>query len=1420
MPLKGNLKDFSLPDLFQLIHFGKKSGKLTISRGDIEGYVCFRDGDVTYATHNTNKVLIGQLLVRARVVTDKQVAEALELQKTVHKDKLIGSILVELKYITDETLELFIKEQIKESVFNLLMWNDGAFDFDPDDKLEEDIGVSMGAEELIRESRKRLGEWMDIESRIPTLDAIFSKTSAGKKNPERLKIPEEEVLTLEYIDGTNTVRDIARQKGEPALETCKSISNLAGAKLIKLVGEKGGESGGSAETLQEEIDFYEEESATLTETKPPDEGTLEYYKWLALQEAMNCERVGIFKAAAREKVSEEGPLVVKEAPEDNSSKAEAEEVEEEEEVGVIKKLVIDGLEKPEDFAVDWSDDLIGMLDKEKADDEISESIRANHVDLDEKDDLIGISLEGFEDMVPEKDLADEGLRGPLTGETLDDGGSSLLSEEDIEKLMGLKSKPREEMSREELLTFDQPTYPIIEPMPGERDELSVEEEVAREEADSMEERARKVLAEIMEGREGREDYTFDSQKEQEEEDKAETYSLEELSDIFEDGSEAGEEEVVKTEVEEVVVEAAEEEYLDSGREEYAVAETAAEVAEEEPVEVEEEVPVIEVDKEVTGVELEAETEEDSLEYYKKLALENDTEILDAEFVADGETAEEIIAPEKIIREVEAEVEEEAAEEETVEEVAEAADEEVAEGEPEEEVAEVEEEVAEAEPGKETAEEEAAEEIAEAEEEVVEAEAAEEVAEAEPGKETAEEEASEEIAEAEEEVAEAEPEEGVAEAEPGKETAEEEAAEEIAGIEEEVVEAEAAEEVAEAEAAGTEEEAAETAGEVAEVEVEAEAVEEIAEAAEEVAEAEPGKETAEEEAAEEIVGTEEEVVEAAEEVVEEDTAEEVEEIAEAVEEEVVKAEVAEEVAEVEVEEDAAEEEAVEEIAEPGEEVSEVAEEVADMLDELESLEAEESAEENEIQGRVIQFDKASTKQDQDEDVLIIVQEESEPRVRLDEMPEAAALELEIDSEEESPEEALDDIGSALEMSEELMDETEIPLVFDESGSSVEMEDAEAEKAASEDEEEELVIEGLEESPGDLIPEHSESSPDLAEVIDITGTDKTKVPEDEVAEVLTGISPAETEIAAAEEESDTAQADVEASTHEAEAQVIPEEETAEEVSEVFTEALEPETAYPEEELATEAVEEEEGAGARYIKTEEPAAETVEQPEAGEPAAALEEMAADMVPEPTAYEEDEMPAQAPVEDITDELQAGGVVVAVEEPGIGTDELAEITGGYSLPQGETGSAEMEAVVSDGAETGEDEEEEWEEEYEEEEYEYEDEEEEIGEEVEQEIEEVEEEYEEEAEEPGLFDSMRVRGKRDAGTSLLDLETLELEQELKDLVGIPQTQKKRRPVDADEAGDKGKKKEKKSRGFMSRGRGRKEVNKGSGEKTVNDLDEF
>ena len=71
MRLEGTLDAFSLPDIFQLLSFTKKTGALHLRRGDVHGVVFFAAGAVTGASADQGRQALGRRLVGAGHVSDE-----------------------------------------------------------------------------------------------------------------------------------------------------------------------------------------------------------------------------------------------------------------------------------------------------------------------------------------------------------------------------------------------------------------------------------------------------------------------------------------------------------------------------------------------------------------------------------------------------------------------------------------------------------------------------------------------------------------------------------------------------------------------------------------------------------------------------------------------------------------------------------------------------------------------------------------------------------------------------------------------------------------------------------------------------------------------------------------------------------------------------------------------------------------------------------------------------------------------------------------------------------------------------------------------------------------------------------------------------------------------------------------------------
>src|SRR5665648_815845 len=153
MALRGNLSDFSLPDVFQLVQLSRKTGVLRIRKDCGEGSVWFREGDVFFAQSNWHRELLGHRLVAAGRITTAALAKALEIRRSEPAGgRRLGAILVDEGYIGQNVLEAFVQEQIQDTIFDLMRWDNGAFEFEVlPEALDEDIGLTVSIENIVME---------------------------------------------------------------------------------------------------------------------------------------------------------------------------------------------------------------------------------------------------------------------------------------------------------------------------------------------------------------------------------------------------------------------------------------------------------------------------------------------------------------------------------------------------------------------------------------------------------------------------------------------------------------------------------------------------------------------------------------------------------------------------------------------------------------------------------------------------------------------------------------------------------------------------------------------------------------------------------------------------------------------------------------------------------------------------------------------------------------------------------------------------------------------------------------------------------------------------------------------------------------------------------------------------------------------
>ncbi len=129
MAFVGCLEDLRLAELLQLLALFRKSGKLTLSRGDTTGVFLFNKGKIFHGANGYSAPSVGELLVDRKLITHEALDAAVATQRMAPKRKKLGTILVDMGATTYEALQRALRQQLEEIAQEFLTWDSGYFSF-------------------------------------------------------------------------------------------------------------------------------------------------------------------------------------------------------------------------------------------------------------------------------------------------------------------------------------------------------------------------------------------------------------------------------------------------------------------------------------------------------------------------------------------------------------------------------------------------------------------------------------------------------------------------------------------------------------------------------------------------------------------------------------------------------------------------------------------------------------------------------------------------------------------------------------------------------------------------------------------------------------------------------------------------------------------------------------------------------------------------------------------------------------------------------------------------------------------------------------------------------------------------------------------------------------------------------------------
>jgi len=232
MALRGNLRDFTITQLLNLINLAQKTGTLVVDGPSEQAQVAFREGKLAYAHIGSEDNSLAAVLHKANKLNTNQFRTISERSGQMN-DKELGLLLINAGYVSQEDILLNLQGYFTDVIRRLFTWVEGFFRFEndmlpPDDR----INVRLDLENLIIEGSRQLREWEELQDEIPSLDMSLKFTDRPMTN---LNLSVEEWRVVKYINSKNTLKQIASAARLGDMEIRRIVYGLMQAGLVEMV---------------------------------------------------------------------------------------------------------------------------------------------------------------------------------------------------------------------------------------------------------------------------------------------------------------------------------------------------------------------------------------------------------------------------------------------------------------------------------------------------------------------------------------------------------------------------------------------------------------------------------------------------------------------------------------------------------------------------------------------------------------------------------------------------------------------------------------------------------------------------------------------------------------------------------------------------------------------------------------------------------------------------------------------------------------------------------------------------------------------------------------------------------------------------------------------------------------------------------
>src|SRR5262245_39199328 len=235
MALQGNLRDFSVSEILQLLGTQKKTGCLMLERQGDRVTIYVHEGRVVSAREpgmRHDDPLI-RFLRRIQRFSDEQQRGLAAIHKETGRD--VEDLILNGRYMEQDELTGYVERQVLDALFKVAHWDAGTYRFDPAVIWTGARLVRLSTEGALIEAARRVDE----EKRFRALFTDPNQLLGVRDLPDAdASLSDEEKELFGIIDGRHTVAEVAAAAPLTEYEAYEAIHRLMEAEWVEFVGRR------------------------------------------------------------------------------------------------------------------------------------------------------------------------------------------------------------------------------------------------------------------------------------------------------------------------------------------------------------------------------------------------------------------------------------------------------------------------------------------------------------------------------------------------------------------------------------------------------------------------------------------------------------------------------------------------------------------------------------------------------------------------------------------------------------------------------------------------------------------------------------------------------------------------------------------------------------------------------------------------------------------------------------------------------------------------------------------------------------------------------------------------------------------------------------------------------------------------------